>query len=236
MFGVNTPRPVVQVAKCDSAITLDGKLDEPAWAKAKSYSMKAPRFGRDMPPKFKASRDAEPFEGAEVKYLYTKDTLYIGVKLQDSDVIQLGIEDQNHFYQQGDVVEVFLKPEAATPYWEIYGTPNNLKTTFCFSTRSCARLNWGDLNPAFNAAATVQGTLNKSDDTDSGWTIELAFPFKMLEEHGGVPFANATPWTCLVARYNYNNANTGFQNSSVPMLPQANYHLIEYYATLKLEE
>ena len=62
----------------------------------------------------------------------------------------------------------------------------------------------------------------------------LKVPFKMLEAFCGVPFAKGQKWTCLVARYNYNNSNTGYQNSSVPMLPQANYHLIEYYAALNL--
>ena len=233
-FGVDTPRPVVNVAKCDAPIVLDGKLDDPAWAKATPYPMELPFSGRDMLPKVKATRDKEPFEGAEVKYLYTNDTLYIGVKLQDTDVYQNGVEDQSHFYQQGDLVEVFLKPENASAYWEIYGTPNNLKTTFRFTARGCGRADWGELDPAFNCAATVQGTLNKSDDKDGGWTIEMAFPFKMLEAFCGVPFAKGQKWTCLVARYNYNNSNTAAQNSSVPMLPQANYHLIEYYAALNL--
>ena len=233
-FGVDSPRPVVNVAKCDAPIVLDGKLDDPAWAKATPYQMALPFTGRDMLPKVKATRDKEPFEGAEVKYLYTNDTLYIGVKLQDTDVYQNGTEDQSHFYQQGDLVEVFLKPENASAYWEIYGTPNNLKTTFRFTARGCGRADWGELDPAFNCAATVQGTLNKSDDKDGGWTIEMAFPFKMLEAFCGVPFAKGQKWTCLVARYNYNNSNTGYQNSSVPMLPQASYHLIEYYAALNL--
>ena len=234
LFGVDTPRPVVNVAKCDAPIVLVGKLDDPAWAKATPYQMALPFSGRDMLPKVKATRDNEPFEGAEVKYLYTNDTLYIGVKLQDTDVYQNGVEDQSHFYQQGDLVEVFLKPENASAYWEIYGTPNNLKTTFRFTARGCGRADWGELDPAFNCAATVQGTLNKSDDKDGGWTIEMAFPFKMLEAFCGVPFAKGQKWTCLVARYNYNNSNTAAQNSSVPMLPQANYHLIEYYAALNL--
>ena len=136
-FGVDSPRPVVNVAKCDAPIVLDGKLDDPAWAKATPYQMALPFTGRDMLPKVKATRDKEPFEGAEVKYLYTNDTLYIGVKLQDTDVYQNGTEDQSHFYQQGDLVEVFLKPENASAYWEIYGTPNNLKTTFRFSSLYC---------------------------------------------------------------------------------------------------
>ena len=152
-FGVDSPRPVVNVAKCDSPIVLDGKLDDPAWAKATPYQMALPFSGRDMLPKVKATRDKEPFEGAEVKYLYTNDTLYIGVKLQDTDVYQTGTEDQSHFYQQGDLVEVFLKPENASPYWEIYGTPNNLKTTFRFTARGCGRADWGEIDPAFNCGS-----------------------------------------------------------------------------------
>ena len=132
--------------------------------------------------------------------------------------------------------EVFLKSENSQKYWEIYGTPNSLKSTFHFPTRNAAKLDYGELDPGYDCKATVQGTLNNSDDKDIGWTIEMAFPKKMLEAYCGVPFCNEQKWTVLVSRYNYNMANTFFHLSSVPKLPQGNYHLIEYYAAMKIVE
>jgi len=237
-YGVDSPRAEVEILKTSEAITLDGNLAEGAWAKAKPYTMALPVKQNNYLPKERASREREPFEPAEVKFVCTDDTLYIGVKLQDSDVLSCSTEEQmqDHLYLQADVVEVFLKSENAQKYWEIYGTPNDIKTTFHFPTRNGAKLDHGELDPLFDCKATVQGTLNNSDDKDIGWTIEMAFPKKMLEAYCGVPFNNEQKWTCLVARYNYNMANTHFHLSSVPKLPQGNYHLIEYYAAMKIVE
>ncbi len=43
-----------------------------------------------------------------------------------------GKEDQLHHYQMGDLVELFLKPEDYTWYWELYATPIGKKTNFWF--------------------------------------------------------------------------------------------------------
>ena len=237
-YGVDSPRAVVEVLKTKEAITLDGNLAEGAWAKAKTYTMELPLSKGRMLPKVRASRESEPFETADVKFICTDDTLYIGVKLQDTDVLSFATEEemQGHLYLMADVVEVFLKSENSPKYWEIYGTPNGIKSTFHFPTRNGAKLDYGELDPLYDCKATVQGTLNNSDDKDIGWTIELAFPKKMLEAYCGVPFNNEQKWTCLVSRYNYNMANTHFHLSSVPKLPQGNYHLIEYYAAMKIVE
>ncbi|MBQ7652618.1 MAG: carbohydrate-binding family 9-like protein [Victivallales bacterium] len=237
-YGVDSPRAEVEVLKTSEAITLDGNLAEGVWAKAKTYTMELPVAKGKLTPKQRASRAKEPFQPADVKFVCTDDTLYIGVKLQDTDVLSFATEEQeqNHLYQMADVVEVFLKSENSQKYWEIYGTPNSLKSTFHFPTRNAAKLDYGELDPGYDCKATVQGTLNNSDDKDIGWTIEMAFPKKMLEAYCGVPFNNEQKWTVLVSRYNYNMANTFFHLSSVPKLPQGNYHLIEYYAAMKIVE
>ncbi|MEN0004286.1 MAG: carbohydrate-binding family 9-like protein, partial [Bacteroidota bacterium] len=44
--------------------------------------------------------------------------------------------------------------------------------------------------PGLKAAVQCYGTLNDPSDTDEKWTVELAFPWKVLEEaakHGGPP-------------------------------------------------
>ena len=233
-FGADAPREKIVAVKAAGKVTLDGKLNEGAWAKAPAYAFMLParNFGVVMP---KVAKNPDPFESGIVKLVYDDKYLYIGAVLHDSDVVQYGREDQAHLYLQGDTFEIFLKSEKSPKYWELYATPNGKKTTFIFESRGYARYDWGTLNPAFLTAATVQGTLNQYSDKDKSWTVEVAVPLRMLEELTGVKFSNAGKWTVLLARYNYNFGQKNSQLSSVPQLPQANYHLIEYYAELVLK-
>ena len=233
-FGADAPREKVVAVKTAAAIALDGNLNEGAWKKAPAYQFQLParNFGVVMP---KVAKNPDPFESGTVKLLYDDKYLYIGAVLHDSDVVQYGREDQAHLYQQGDTFEIFLKSEKSPKYWELYATPNGKRTTYLFESRSYARYDWGTLNPTFRTAATVQGTLNQYNDKDKSWTVEVAVPIQMLEELTGVKFNNAGKWTVLLSRYNYNFGQKNTQLSSVPQLPQANYHLIEYYAELVLK-
>ena len=158
-YGADSPRAEVEVLKTSEAITLDGNLAEGAWAKAKTYTMALPVAKGKLTPKQRASRDKEPFETADVKFVCTDDTLYIGVKLQDSDVLSFATEEQeqNHLYQMADVVEVFLKSENSQKYWEIYGTPNSLKSTFHFPTRNAVPLTVASTPRPGNSLKFVEG-------------------------------------------------------------------------------
>jgi hypothetical protein len=69
------PVPVVQAARRAGPITIDGRLDEPAWQAATPIT---------------AFRQTDPAEGApatqrtEIRVLYDKTALYIGARMYDS--------------------------------------------------------------------------------------------------------------------------------------------------------
>ena len=233
-FGADAPREKIVAVKASGKVTLDGKLNEGAWAKAPAYTFQAParNYGTVMP---KVAKNPDPFESGTVKLVYDDKYLYIGAVLQDSDVVHYGKEDQAHLYLQGDTFEIFIKSEKCPKYWELYATPIGKKTTFIFESRGYARLDWGKLNPSFLTSATVQGTLNNYNDTDKTWTVEVAVPLTMLEGLTGVKFDGKGRWTILLARYNYTYGQKALQLSTVPQLPQGNYHLNEYYGALELK-
>lgn len=233
-FGADAPREKIIAVKASGKITLDGNLNEGAWAKAPAYAFQPPahNYGVVMP---KVAKNQDAFEPGMAKLVYDDKYLYIGAVLQDSDVVQYGKEDQAHLYLQGDLFEIFLKSEKSPKYWELYAAPNGKKTTFIFESRGYARADWGTLDPSFLTAATVQGTINNYNDKDKSWTVEVAIPLKMLQGLTGVKFDNAGKWTILLGRYNYNFGQNRSQLSSVPQLPQGNYHLIEYYGELVLK-
>src|SRR5436305_14311786 len=82
-----------------SAITVDGRLDEPAWAAAQPittfYLLNA--GGASAPPTTTA------------KLLWDRDNLYVGFSLKDTDISSAGTGHDTDLFN-GDVAELVLKP------------------------------------------------------------------------------------------------------------------------------
>lgn len=207
-------------------IKINGILDDHAWKKATVYKMS---LGKD-----KKMKGEKLKEGGEVMLSWDSNYFYVGIKFYDSDIVAEGEEDQLHHYKMGDVVEVFLKPEGYTWYWELYATPRNKKTSFWFPGRG--RL-WLDSASQYNCglkvAAKCEGTLNRWEDKDNNWTAEMAMPIDDLTVRGE-KFAPDSKWRILVARYNYSRYLPWKELSMAPQLSRTSYHLYEEYAVLKL--
>ena len=125
-FGVDAPRKTIAVAFADEEIVLDGKLDEAAWAKASVYPLQHPFFLEMHPqffPKVLATRRAIRHQEGEVRFLRTKDALYLGVKMEDRDVHNFAKDGDVLLFHTGDTVELFIKSEKSSRYWELYATP-----------------------------------------------------------------------------------------------------------------
>lgn len=217
-------------------VKIDGSLDEKAWADAPSYKLAIPKKTyANQPECIKQKVSADKLESGEYKLLWDKDYLYVGINFTDSDVHAYGKENEMHHYGQGDVAEVFLKPESDTYYWELYATPAGRKTSFFIPGRGCL------MGPALTlcpintkVVAKVQGTLNKWQDKDRGWTAEMAIPRKELEQFGA-KFNPDAKWRIFLARYNYSRYLPLKELSSCPrQAATPNFHLLEEYGTLKL--
>ncbi|MGB9600116.1 MAG: sugar-binding protein, partial [Myxococcota bacterium] len=127
--GGKTPAgPSPLIAKySERAVVVDGKLDDPVWGNAPVYKLSLSKAEED--------KGNILHEAGYVQLAWDEDYLYAGIKFYDSDIVQESEENQQHHYRSGDLVEVFLKPERNTWYWEIYGTPNEKKTVFWFPGR-----------------------------------------------------------------------------------------------------
>ncbi len=219
-------------------VTLDGKLDEGAWAKAPAYSLRLPfKAYSNGPESIQKNIGDSLRENGAAKLLWDENYLYVAAEFEDSDVMNEGKEDQGHLYNTGDLLEVFLKPAKENYYWEIYGTPNNKKTWFFFPSRgratfpACASY----LPDGLKVAAAVDGTLNNWQDKDKGWTLEMAIPIKELTVYGA-KFDNSANWTILLARYNYSVYLQKPELTAYPKLSNVNWHIYEEYAKLRLEK
>ena len=235
-FSLKWKTPTLIATRTVNPITIDGAMTEAEWSKAWSYELK-PCSNPEAynPPKRAQFIKDTPYQEGQVKLLYDKDTLYVGVKVKDTDVVQYAKKEQDHLYRTGDIIEIFLKSKKAPGHWELYGAPNGLRTTMKqYGVGGYCNDILEEFRDEMKVGATVQGTLNNFKDTDDGYVIEFAIPFKMLEDVSGVKVNNSGEWTILVSRYNY-IVDKEKQYSTCPANPKANYHLKEYYADLYLE-
>ena len=224
----------VKAYKTSDKITIDGKLDEKVWQDAESCNlMFIPIFkgyGKAL-----ANVKKDKFQPAAIKFAYDKDFLYVAGKVIDEDIIQMDKAHQTSSYNNGDTIEIFLKPKNKPYYWEIYVTPQNFRSSFFYLSPGVGIVysrNMKYFIKDMRSAVQINGTLNKHDDRDKFWTFELAIPVKDLASKG-VPFDGVEPWQVLPARYNYDTNFRYVQLSTYPPTPVAGNHLVEYYGDIE---
>jgi hypothetical protein len=166
--SVRTARPMV----------VDGRLDEAAWATAKpadGFTQAEPRTGEPAS------------EATEVRVLYDAEFLYIGAVLHDPDASHIVLND----------IRKDFKEEEQDDFEVLLDTFHDQRNGYLFVTNTAGAradrqiANEGrEVNTSWDGVWTV-----KTQRSDSGWTVEMAIPFRSLryqlgtEDHWGINFA-----------------------------------------------
>jgi Carbohydrate family 9 binding domain-like len=206
------------------AIKMDGQLSDPAWQTTKAYPLlPAPTCTNKEPGWFKV--------------LWSKDYIYVGAKLTDSDIVQENNENEQHHYGSGDVLEVFLKPPKKPFYWEMYCTPNSKRTTMFFPSGGRKLPSCIEFVMPLIVKAKVNGTINNWNDKDKFWTAEMAIPIKTLVKQGA-KVNTRTVWRALIARYNYSRWLEGkeLSQSGEPKSDRPHFHWMPTYSYLEFRK
>lgn len=154
-----------------SAINIDGKLDDAAWAKAKPIAIA-----------FEGAK-ANPAAAATARVLWDQRYLYIGFSVPDNNIIAPDLPRDGPVYMY-DCVEVFLCPDTRfRTYWELNVSPTSgLFDNLMYKYPD----RWGDdAHPdetmeGLQIGHVFDGTPNNENDRDNGYSIELAIPFNQL--------------------------------------------------------
>ena len=162
------------------AVTIDGKLDDPAWAAA-AWSEPFRDIEGDKRP--------NPPLHTRVKLLWDDKALYIAAELEEPHVWAT-LKDHDAVIFHDNDFEVFLDPDADG---HLYGELelNALNTTWDLLLSKPYK----DGGKAIDAweitglktAVHVDGTLNDPSDKDRGWTVEIVWPWKSLKELATCP-------------------------------------------------
>ena len=153
---------IVSAVRISESISLDGRLDEPAWAlasPAKDFIQWGPRPGEPAT------------EQTDVRFLYDDDNLYVGVICFDSDPTNLVISglQEDFIFSQSDNVALVLDSLHDRRSGFLFGVnPAGAK-------RDSQISNNGQFNNDWDAVWDAKTTTN-----DEGWIAEFVIPFKTL--------------------------------------------------------
>lgn len=162
--------------------TIDGSLNEPAWREARFSEPFVDIEGNAKP---------RPDFDTKVKLLWDNDYLYIGASLVEPNVWGVLTEHDSVIFHDNDF-EIFIDPDGdRQKYYEI--EVNALATVWDLFLPRAYRDGGSAIDawevPGLKVATRVDGTINRFDDLDRGWTVEIAIPWRALAEPGGAPGA-----------------------------------------------
>jgi len=203
-----------------AAITIDGRLDEPAWQAAESTGPFVDvRSGQVSP--------SLPTQGS-ARVLWDDTFLYVGFEVSDKKVHggwPAGAKDA-HLWEK-DTVEMMIDPDGDgdnKDYYEIQVNPQNLVFDTQYddynSPNGNGRGPFGHEEWSANlvSAVEVHGTLDDDSDVDQGYTVEMKVPWASFTKAQRSPPAPGTTW-----RMNFyamkNNGGTAWS----PILGMGNF-------------
>jgi hypothetical protein len=215
-------------------IVLDGKLDDPAWGRATVIEhLVVPPYMDSVAGAM--TKPTRALSTTRVRLAWDEEYLYVGGELADQDLYCETPEGHDAPFGTDDILELFVKPSDALPYyWELHVVPSGGTRDYFYARRSAGgNQRWIPYDSGMAARVTLQGTLDDWTDRDTGWTAEMRIPWSAFAQMGGQPRVG-TRWRFLVSRYDYSvHLPEGCELSAAAPLPLQSYHLYEYYPYLR---
>ena len=187
-------------------LEIDGKLTETAWKNAEPTADFVDIEG-DLKVK-------PPFQ-TNVKMLWDEDYFYFGAYLEEPHIwAKLTERDAVIFYDND--FEIFIDPDGDTHHYYEFEM-NALNTVWDLLLLRPYRedgqpkvLDSWDIQ-GLQSAVYIDGTINNPTDTDRFWTVEVAIPWKVLEE---MTPQNYLPKDGVQWRVNFSRVNWHMDYSS----------------------
>jgi Carbohydrate family 9 binding domain-like len=188
--------------RTSSKLNVDGRLDESAW-RATAWSE----------PFIDIDGTRTPSLQTRVKMLWDDEFFYVAAELIEPDIWATLTKRDSVIFHDNDF-EVFIDPDGDThAYYEL--EVNALGTVWDLLLVQPYR----DGGPAIDAwdiaglkvGVDVRGTINAPGDRDDRWTVELAMPWRVLQEAapGGRPPGDGDRWRVNFSRVQWQTGITG---------------------------
>ena len=151
----------------DAKVTIDGRLDDPAWENAEPLS-------EFVFPWWEAGEK----EGTRAKMLWDKHALYIAYECDDAHIWSEHDERDSDVFRD-DCVELFVAPNVDEPmhYFNFEMNAEGVLLDAHHPDGPDVEVDRSWNATGVRIATSVSGTLNDDDDVDQGWILEVAIPF-----------------------------------------------------------
>ena len=171
----------VRATSVEGPISIDGRLDDPAWSQAVSF---------DAPIEVDPRENTPALQRTDIRIVYTQDMLYVAFVCHDSSIADLRshISDRDRLYADDYVILIIDTYGDAQKAFEFFVNPVNVQ-----GDALRAGENEDDsYEMVWQSAASIH---------DSLWIVELGIPFKSLR----FPDRKEQSWKILAGR-NYPRA------------------------------
>ena len=162
--------------KTSTPMLVDGKLNDPGWVNAKWSESFVDIEGNLKP---------DPFYDTKVKMLWDDNYFYFGAEMEEPHVWATLTARDAVIFKDNDF-EIFLDPDGDTHnYYELevnaFETEWDLILLKPYHDQSKVAVDSWDI-PGLITKVHVNGTINDPSDMDKGRSVEIAIPWKALEE------------------------------------------------------
>ena len=159
---------------------IDGKLDDAAWSSA-PWTVAFGDIEGDTKP--------DPRFLTRAKMGWDDDYFYVAADMEEPHVWGTLTKRDSIIYNDNDF-EVFIDPDGDNhDYYELevnaLNTQFDLILTHPYRCGGTYDIGW-DID-GLKTAVDVRGTLNRSDDVDDGWSMEIAIPWESMRSHAHRP-------------------------------------------------
>ncbi len=202
------PRPIV----------LDGRLRDPAWADVLWTDDFVDIEGSAKPP---------PRYRTRAKICWDDEHLYIAAEMEEPHVWATLTQRDSVIFHDNDF-EVFIDPDGDhCDYYELeinaLNTVWDLRLPRPYRDGGTAINEW-DI-AGLKTAVHIDGTLNDPRDTDRGWSVEIAFPWKALAEFSKSPAPprDGDQWRINFSRVHWQTRVVDGRYEKLPRRPEDNW-------------
>lgn len=180
---LNAQAPIPKRYECQytkTPVKVDGRLEEASWRRA-SYT--------DLFVDIEGDRKPKPRFATRAKMLWDDQYFYVAAELEEPHVWATLTKHDSVIFHDNDF-EVFIDPNGDTlEYYEFeinaLNTGWDLFLDKPYRHGGKARNEWEI--PGLKTAVHIRGSLNNPADVDEGWSVEIAFPWKVLAEFADKP-------------------------------------------------
>ena len=182
-------KPRYEVRRAAAPVTIDGQVNAHEWSQA------SPAFEFIFP--WEQQTGAK--QKTHARLLWDDTNLYVAYEVEDSDIVAQFTERDAWVYRD-DTVELFLNvvpSQIAGSYGIEVNVRGVMMDYFCSDAKYYIK---GYQTEGVKIGIQIDGTLNKRDDKDRGWTVEMAIPWKNFADMAKVPQAG-TVYTANLNRW-----------------------------------